>query len=74
MRESLALDKDGVGDSRPNLEGTEEGHGAAGKRAALEILFESNDAGRGASRTDRPLPLIGERPNPNLESSSRGEP
>jgi hypothetical protein len=74
VRESLALLTDGVGDSRPNLEGTEEGQGAAGKRAALEIPLESKEAGRGASRMERPLPLMGESPSPKRESSSRGEP
>lgn len=75
MRESLALLRDGVGDSRPNLEGTDDGHGAAGKRAALEMPLESKDAGRGASRTDKPLLLPGERPRPKrVNSSSRGEP
>ena len=74
VRESLALLNEGEGDSRPNLEGTEDGQGAAGKRAALEIPLESKEAGSGASRTERPLPLIGDKPRPKRESSSRGEP
>jgi hypothetical protein len=75
VRESLALRSEGEGDSRPNLEGTDEGHGAAGYRAALEMPLESNEEGSGASRTDRPLPLTGDRAKPRrLDSSSRGEP
>lgn len=75
VRESLALLSEGVGDSRPNLDGTEDGHGAAGNRAALEMPFESNEAGRGASSMEIALPLAGERPKPRrVASSSRGEP
>lgn len=55
VRVSLAVLRDGEGDSRPNFEGTEEGQGAAGYRAAFDIPLESKDAGSGASRTDRPL-------------------
>lgn len=69
VRESLALLSEAEGDSRPNLEGTDDGHGAAGKRAALEMPFESNEAGIGASRMDSPLAFAGEKANP-----SRGEP
>lgn len=65
----LALMKEDEGDSKPNLEGTDDGQGAAGKRAALEMPLESNDAGKGASKIDNPLPFNGERPRP-----SRGEP
>ena len=65
VRESFALLKDGVGDSRPNLEGTEDGQGAAGNLAALEMPFESKEAGNGASSTERPLPLTGESPKPD---------
>lgn len=69
--ESLALlMRDAEGESMPNFEGTDEGHGAAGKRAALEMPFESKEAGIGASRTDNPLPLAGEKAKP----PSRGEP
>lgn len=75
VRESLALLRDGVGDSSPNLEGTDDGHGAAGKRAALEMPLESKDAGRGTSRIDKPLPFAGDKPKPSrVGSSSRGEP
>lgn len=65
----MALLREAEGDSRPNLEGTEDGHGAAGKRAALEMPFESKEAGIGASRMDSPLLLAGEKAKP-----SRGEP
>lgn len=75
VRESLALLREGEGDSMPNFEGTDEGHGAAGNRAALDMPWESKDAGSGASSTDSPLALTGDKPRPNLEaSSSRGEP
>lgn len=74
VRESLMLLSDGDGDSRPNFEGTDEGQGAAGKRAALEIPLESKEEGNGASRTDKPF-AAGDRPNPRREdSSSGGEP
>lgn len=74
VRESLMLLSDGDGDSRPNFDGTDEGHGAAGKRAALEMPLESNEAGNGASSTDKPF-AAGDRPKPRREgSSSGGEP
>lgn len=76
VRESLALLRDGDGESRPNFDGTDDGQGAAGKRAAFEMPLESNEAGRGTSRTDRPLLLVGEESATQTrpESSSRGEP
>lgn len=74
VRWSLMLLSDGEGDSRPNFDGTDEGHGAAGKRAALEMPLESNEEGNGASSTDKPL-AAGDRPKPRREgSSSGGEP
>jgi len=73
--ESLAALSDGEGDSRPNLEGTEDGHGPAGYRAAFEMPLESNEAGSGASRTERPFAFAGDNARPyRLASSSRGEP
>ena len=64
VRESFALLKEGVGESKPNFEGTEDGQGAAGNRAALDIPLESKEAGSGASSTERPLPLTGDSPKP----------
>lgn len=63
---------DGDEDSKPNLEGTDDGQGAAGKRAALDMPLESKEAGSGASRTERPL--TGESARPKRSESSRGEP
>jgi len=57
VRESLS---DGEEDSSPNLEGTEDGQGAAGNRAALDMPLESKEAGSGASMTESPL--TGESP------------
>jgi hypothetical protein len=75
VRPSLAvLLAESVGDSSPNFDGTDDGHGAAGKRAAFDIPFESNEAGSGASSTERPLPLMGDMPRPKRASSSLGEP
>ena len=65
VRESFALLSEGVGDSRPNFEGTDDGQGAAGYRAALEIPLESKEAGNGASSTDRPLAFMGDSPKPD---------
>lgn len=78
VRASLAALSDGEGESRPNWEGTEEGQGPAGYLAALEMPLESNEAGRGASSTERPLlaaAAAGDKPRPSrVGSSSRGEP
>ncbi len=76
MRASLAAPRDGEGESRPNCDGTDDGQGPAGYRAALEMPFESKEAGKGASRTDKPLAAAtGDNPKPSREgSSSRGEP
>lgn len=68
---SLAAFKEWDGESNPNLEGTDAGHGPY--LAACDMPLLSNDAGSGASSTERPFGM-GERPIPYriVASSSRG--
>lgn len=62
VRLSLALLRDGDGDSSPNWLGTEAGQGPY--RAAWEIPLLSKEAGSGASIAERPFATAtGERPN-----------
>jgi hypothetical protein len=73
VRASLAEWSDAEGDSRPNLDGTDAGQGPY--LAASDMPLLSNDAGSGASSTERPFEFTGESPSPRrFVSSSRGEP
>lgn len=76
MRASFTAAREGEGESRPNWDGTEDGQGPAGYRAALEMPLESKEAGKGASKTDKPLvAATGDKPRPRrVGSSSRGDP
>ncbi len=70
LRISMAALSDGDGESSPNFDGTEEGHGPY--RAAWEMPLLSNEAGSGASRTESPLMFTGDKPDRTGSDHRRG--
>jgi hypothetical protein len=70
---SFAAPTEFGGDSRPNFDGTEEAIGPC--LAIQEIPLLSKEAGRGASKTLKPLEATGDSPKLyRFKSSSLGEP
>src|SRR6266536_2760146 len=70
---SFAAPTDPGGDSMPNLDGTDAAIGPC--LAIQETPLLSNEAGKGASKTLKPLLATGDKPRPNRSNpSSLGEP